>query len=268
MHTVFSRDGTPIAYEQFGKGPALILVGGLFEHRAIDSETAQLAAFPLLREHCTVIHYDRRGRGASGDTPPYAVAREIEDIDALLAVVGGAAALFGISSGAALVFEAALALGPRVTKLAMYEPPYNDDPAARQAWQAYRRDLDQLVAVGQPDALVERAMQLFGVPPDAMAAMRESPMWPPWAAMAPTIVYDAAVLGTEAAVPLAWAAGLRVPTLVLVGDASYPFMQVTATALVQAIPQAQLRVLAGQTHEVTAAALAPVLVDWLTAPQA
>jgi pimeloyl-ACP methyl ester carboxylesterase len=268
MYTVHSADGTAIVYEQFGNGPTLILVGGLLEHRAIDSETAQLAAFPLLREHCTVVHYDRRGRGASGDTAPPAVAREIEDIEALIAAVGGQAALFGTSSGAALAFEAALALGSRVSRLAMYEPPYNDDLAARQAWQAYRRDLDRLMAAGQPDGLVERAMQLFGVTPDAMAAMRESPMWAPWAAMAPSIAYDAAVLGPEAAVPLARAAELRVPTLVLAGEASYPFMQVTARALAQAIPQAQLRILAGQIHEFTAAALAPVLVDFITAPEA
>src|SRR5688500_16908076 len=134
MRTVRSKDATTIAFDQSGTGPALILVGGMFEQRAMDSETAQLAAFPLLGQHFTVFHYDRRGRGDSTDTLPYAVAREIEDIEALIDEAGGAAFLFGISSGAALALEAALALGEKVKKVALYEPPYNDDPLARQAW--------------------------------------------------------------------------------------------------------------------------------------
>src|SRR2546427_8959113 len=128
MKKVQSADGTTIAFDQLGKGPAIILVGGAFEQRAMDSETAQLA--PLLAQHFTVFHYDRRGRGDSTDTLPYAVEREIEDIEALINEAGGEAFVFGISSGAALAFEAALALGGEVKKLAMYEPPYNDDDDA------------------------------------------------------------------------------------------------------------------------------------------
>ncbi len=132
MKTVTSKDGTTIAFDQSGKGPAIILVGGMFEQRAMDSETAQLAALPLLAQHFTVFHYDRRGRGDSTDTQPYAVEREIEDIEALINEAGGLAFVFGISSGAALAFEAALALGGKVKKLAMYEAPYNDDDDARR----------------------------------------------------------------------------------------------------------------------------------------
>ena len=135
MRTVTSKDGTTIAFDQSGQGPALILVGGMFEQRAMDSETAKLAALPLMAEHFTMFHYDRRGRGDSTDTLPFAVEREIEDIEALIDEAGGSAFVFGISSGAALAMEAAIKLGNKVRKLAMYEAPYNDDETARQAWR-------------------------------------------------------------------------------------------------------------------------------------
>src|SRR5687768_6328103 len=141
MQTVTSKDGTTIAFDRSGQGPALILVGGMFEQRAMDSETAQLAAYQLLSEHFTVIHYDRRGRGDSTDTQPFALEREIEDIEALIDAAGGSAFVYGISSGAALAFEAACALGDKVKKLAMYEPPYNDDADARRAWREFRQQL-------------------------------------------------------------------------------------------------------------------------------
>src|SRR5438105_6756689 len=120
MKTVQSADGTTIAFDQLGKGPALILVGGALEQRAMDLETA-----PLLAQHFTVFHYDRRGRGDSTDTPPYAVEREIEDIEALITEAGGSACVFGISSGAVLALEAAIKLGDKVKKLARYEAPGN-----------------------------------------------------------------------------------------------------------------------------------------------
>src|SRR5215467_2352693 len=140
MKTVQSADGTTIAFDQLGKGPALILVGGALEQRAMDSETAQLA--PLLAQHFTVVHDARRGRGESTDTQPYAVEREIEDIDALITATGGSAFVFGISSGAALALEAAIKLGEKVKKLAMYEAP-------RQAWKAYRKQLADVLAHGR-----------------------------------------------------------------------------------------------------------------------
>src|SRR6266513_1194839 len=115
MKKVQSADGTIIAFDQSGKGPAVILVGGALEQRAMDSETAQVA--PLLAQHFTVFHYDRRGRGDSTDRLPYAVEREIEDIEALITEAGGSAFVFGISSGAILGLEAARLLAPSITKL-------------------------------------------------------------------------------------------------------------------------------------------------------
>jgi pimeloyl-ACP methyl ester carboxylesterase len=264
MSTVTSNDGTTIAFDQSGTGPALILVSGMFEQRAMDSETAQLAALPLLAEHFTVIHYDRRGRGDSTDTPPFAVAREIEDIDALINAVGGEACVFGISSGAALAFEAACALGSKVKKLAMYEAPYNDDDDARQAWKEFRRQLKAALAEGRRGDAVGLFMQLLGVPADHLDEMRQYPMWPMWEAVAPTIAYDAAALGEDASVPTEKAADLAVPALIMDGGASYPFMHITAMALANAMPNAQHRTLEGQTHEVAAAAIAPVLVEFFS----
>lgn len=260
MPSVISQDGTTIAFDQAGAGPPLILVGGMFEQRAMDSETARLAALPLLAEHFTVVHYDRRGRGDSTDTPPFAVAREIEDLAALIAASGGEAFLFGISSGAALALEAALALGGSVRGLALYEPPYNDDPDARQAWRAFRAQLQAALDEGRRRDAVGLVMMLMGVPAEQLPEMHQYPFWPMWEAIAPTIAYDAAALGDEAAVPVGRAARLATPTLVVCGGESYPFMQASAEALARAIPDAQHRTLPGQTHEVAAEAIAPALI--------
>ncbi|MBL8094184.1 MAG: alpha/beta hydrolase [Anaerolineales bacterium] len=265
MNTTHSHDGTRIAFDQIGSGPALILVGGMFEQRALDTDTAKLAALPLLAKHFTLYHYDRRGRGDSSDTLPFAVDREIEDIDALIDHAGGSALLFGISSGAALAFEAARALGGKVTRLALYEPPYNDETDARQAWRVFRRELTSALAAGRRDEAIGLFMQLLGVPADQVAGMRQYPMWPLWESVAPTMAYDAAALGEEAAVPVARAVAVAVPTLIVTGSESYPFMQTSAATLAQALPLGERRVLAGQTHEVAPEALAPILVDFFTA---
>jgi len=141
MKTVISKDGTSIAFDQSGRGPALILVAGALCAR-LSWSGPDLAK--LLAPHFTVYNYDRRGRGDSGDTRPYATLREVEDIDALMSEAGGSAFLFGHSSGGALALEAALQLGgEKVKKLAIYEVPYNNDPEAKLAWRAY---VQQLIA--------------------------------------------------------------------------------------------------------------------------
>jgi pimeloyl-ACP methyl ester carboxylesterase len=262
MRTVISKDGTIIAFDQLGMGPALILIGGMFEQRAMASETAYLAAFPLLAQLFTVVHYDRRGRGDSTDTLPYAVEREIEDIDALIDITGGEAFVFGISSGAALAFEAARALGRKVRKLAMYEAPYNDDEDARQAWRTFRKQLKDALAEGRRGDAVGLFMMLLGVPPEHLDEMHQYPMWPMWEAVAPTIAYDAAALGEDASVPIERAANVIAPALIMDGGASYPFMHTSAVALAKAMPHAQHRTLEGQTHEVTPEAISPVLVEF------
>ena len=262
MRTVTSKDGTTIAFDRSGEGPALILVGGMFEQRVWDSETAKLAALPLLSQHFTVFHYDRRGRGDSTDTQPYAVEREIEDIEALVNEAGESAFLFGISSGAALAMEAAIKLGSKVKKLAMYEAPYNDDASARQAWRDFRKELGEALTEGRREDAVGLFMMLLGVPAEGLEEMRQYPMWPMWEEIAPTIAYDAAALGEDASVPTGRAAAVAVPALVMDGSESYPFMHSTAVALANAMPKGQHRTLEGQTHELAPEAIAPVLVEF------
>ncbi len=258
MKTVKSKDGTTIAYEQAGEGPALILIHGATQHRASDQSMQQLAA--RLAPQFTVVQYDRRGRGGSTDTLPFSVDREVDDIEALLDAAGGLAFLYGMSSGAVLAMEAAIALPGRIRKLAMYEPPFNDDEAARQRWRTYREQLGTLLAEDRRGDAMALFLTLVGLPEDRIAGMRRAPTWPMAEAIAPTLAYDhLGLMGVDASVPLQRAARLPVPTLVLVGGASFEFMQKTAVTLAQALPDGRTVTLEGQTHNVDAAVLAPVL---------
>ena len=261
MKTVTSKDGTTIAFDQSGQGTTVILVDGALQYRAFDQGMAELA--DLLAQHFTVIHYDRRGRGDSGDRQTYELEREIEDIEALIDEAGGAAFLYGISSGAALAMEAALALGGKVKKLVMYEPPYNSDANARKAWKEYRQKLKELVAEDRKGDAVGLFMMLVGMPADHLEGMRQHAMWPLWEAVGPTLLYDAVAMGEDASIPAKRVARIAVPTLVMNGSGSeWSFMQHTAVALANSIPNAQHRTLEGQTHEVSSEALAPVLIEF------
>ncbi|MGD0375746.1 MAG: alpha/beta hydrolase [Streptosporangiaceae bacterium] len=261
MRTVRSDDGTAIAYDSSGTGPALILVDGAMCTRVSGSKPDLVK---LLSADFTVYSYDRRGRGDSGDAQPYAAERENEDIRALADTAGGAAYLFGHSSGASLAMEAALALGPAViSKLAMYDAPYNDDPGARQAWRQYLADLTGLLAAGRNGEAVARFMTHVGIPAGQIEGIRQGPGWASLEAVAPTLAYDhAAILGEDGSVPAGRAAQVALPVLVLYGAASFPFMADTARALSQAMPHATLRGLAGQTHDLDPAVLAPVLAGF------
>ncbi len=260
MNTVISKDGTKIAYDTQGNGPAVILVVG-----ALNTRSSMPDLVNLLAVNFSVFIYDRRGRGESGDTQPYAVEREIDDIEALVDMAGGSANLYGHSSGASLAMEAAVKLGHKINKLAMYEAPYNDEDAARKAWQEYIRQLTLLLADGRHGDAVALFMQLVGMPPEQIEGMRHAPFWTNFEAIAPTLAYDhSAILGQDASVPVDRAARVGIPVLIMCGSASYPFMHTTAEKLSQAMPYAQLRVLAGQTHEVSAEVLVPVLTEFFT----
>jgi pimeloyl-ACP methyl ester carboxylesterase len=261
MRTVTSKDGTTIAFDQSGQGPALILVDGALGSRALGFMEPLVAR---LSPHLTIFTYDRRGRGESTDTPPFAVEREIEDIEALINAAGGEAFLYEISSGAALALEATIKLGHKVKKLALYEAPYDSDAARRQAFRNYRKQLAAVLAEGRRGAALGLFMMFVGMPPEHLPGARQQPMWPMWETVARTRAYDAAALGDDGSVPTEKAARVTVPTLVMDGSASFPFMHSTATALAHALPHAQHRTLEGQTHEVTAEALAPVLVEFFT----
>ena len=257
MQKVTSKDGTPIAYDRQGAGPTLILVDGALSYCSAGSNS-ELAS--LLAPNFTVIRYDRRGRGESGDTQPYAVEREIEDIDALIPARDQSVYLYGHSSGACLALDAAIQLGSKVKKLALYEAPYNSDPEDRQLWSAYLKGLRENLSAGRRGDAVALFMRFVGAPPDQIEGMRHSPFWPAMEAIAPTLPYDHQyILGEDRSVPVQRAARLTVPALVINGGASFPFMEDTAQALTSAIPHAQHRVLEGQTHDVSPAALAPVL---------
>ena len=261
METVRSADGTAIAYDQAGHGPLLIIVDGAMNTRSSGSKP-QLVE--LLAARFTVLSYDRRGRGDSGDTQPYAAGREIEDIEALIDRAGPAACLYGHSSGGCLALDAAAQLGPKVSKLAMYEAPYNDDPAFQQAWAQYLEQLASALAGNRRGDAVAAFMRLVGMPAGQVEAMRQAPFWPGMEAIAPTLAYDhAGVIGQDPSVPVKRAAQVDVPALVVYGTASPPFMAETATTLSKALPHAELRALDNQDHDVDPVVLAPVLTAFL-----
>ncbi|MCU0464002.1 MAG: alpha/beta hydrolase [Anaerolineae bacterium] len=262
MSFATSHDGTQIAYTTVGAGPVVVLVDGAMCYRAFGPMPALSA---LLATDFTVVTYDRRGRGESGDQQPFAVQREVEDLAAVIEAVGGSAFVYAVSSGAALALEAALQIPSMIRKLALYEAPYNADPADLPAWREYVSQLELAIAdqrFGDAPALF---MAFVGTPPEQLAGMRQSPMWPLFEAIAPTLAYDAAVLGREGrAAPLERVKDITMPTLVMNGDSSYPFMHETGVALAQHIPNAHHRVLAGQTHDLSADVAAPILKEFFS----
>jgi len=259
MEQVTSKDGTTIAFDRLGEGPAVILVSGGSVDR---SSLAALA--DLLAQHFTVFNYDRRGRGPSGDTPPYAVEREVEDIDAVVEAAGGSAYLFGSSSGAALALEAARQLPNRITKLALWEPPYIPEGFPRPPADT-AKTFSYLIAAGKRGDAAEYFMaKVVGMPPEFVAQARSSPWWPAQEALAHTLAYDATIMG-DYSLPTERAAQVTIPTLVLDGGASFPFLHPTAQALAAALPNGRQRTLEGQSHDVAAEVLAPSLTEFFTA---
>jgi pimeloyl-ACP methyl ester carboxylesterase len=257
---VTSKDGTRIVFDRTGDGPPLILVGGALNTRGSGAPYAEPLASSL-----TVYAYDRRGRGDSGDTPPYAVEREVEDLQALIGEAGGSAFLFGHSSGAALVLETA-ATGGGAPKIALYEPPYNVDDTRTPVPADYVAHLDDLISEGRRGDAVEYFMVAgVGMPPEAVTPMREAPFWPYLEAVAHTIAYDGRVMGYDEAdrsLPIERWKAIEVPALVMDGDASPAWGRKAVQAVTDALPNAERRSLPGQTHEVDPAVLAPVLVDF------
>jgi len=264
MNRVRSKDGTLIAYERSGAGPALILVDGALCSRSF-GPSPKLA--PLLARHFTVYAYDRRGRGLSGDTPPYAPAREIEDIAALVETAGGSASLVGLSSGGALSLEAA-ASGLPVAKVVAYEPPYVDDSGQRGGG-AHEGQLTRLIADGDRSGAVKYFMKdMVGVPAAFVMMMRLMPwVWPKLEAVAHTLPYDAAVM-TSFRIPRARFASIGVPVLVINGSKTDLRLREVAQIIATAIPGARHRELAGQTHNVKPDVLAEAAVEFLATPAA
>jgi pimeloyl-ACP methyl ester carboxylesterase len=257
MDTVTSRDGTTLAYDRLGDGPPVVLISGGSVDRTSNAGLAE-----QLADSHSVYNSDRRGRGDSGDTPPYAIQREVEDIAAVIEAAGGSAHLYGTSSGAGLAMHAAAA-GLPVVKLALWEPPYNvngrpdlpDDTAS-----VYR----ELVESGRRGDAAEYFMaKVVGMPPEFVAQARQAPWWAQQEAIAHTLAYDATVMG-DYTLPTDIAKSVPVPTLIIVGGASFGFMAETADALATLIPNARVATLEGQQHNVDPTALAPVLTRFFT----
>ncbi|WP_328904093.1 alpha/beta hydrolase [Streptomyces sp. NBC_00441] len=255
---VVSADGTAIAFEKQGAGPAVVLVGGALMTRGASAELAALLAGEF-----TVITYDRRGRGDSGDGPAYEVLREIEDIDALVEGPGGGSAmLFGMSSGAVLALEAT-ARGSAVPRLALYEPPFITDDSRPPLPADYVTQLMELTGrEAHGDAVAYFMTAAVGVPGEVIEGMRQAPFWADLAAVARTLPYDGRVMGdTMSGRPLPverWAA-VAVPVLVGTGDAGDPHMLTGARELASTGDNFTLRVFPGEEHDIPAQALAPVL---------
>ena len=252
---VTSKDGTDIAIERSGDGPPVILVCGGSVDRS--SNTGLAAA---LAPRFTAYNYDRRGRGDSGDTQPYAIEREIEDIEAVLGAAGGTAYLYGSSSGAGLALLAARQLSG-ISKLAMWEPPYNVDPAGRPPADQVAQ-YERMVAEGRRGDAAEYFMtKVVRLPQEMADGARQSPWWPAMESRAHTLAYDARIMG-DYAPPVDVAASVTIPTIVLSGGASFPFMHTTAKLLAEALPNGQYRLLEGQSHDVAPEALGAVLTQF------
>ncbi|NUW38254.1 alpha/beta hydrolase [Nonomuraea sp. SMC257] len=260
MSTVISQDGTVIDYDRYGDGPAIIFIGGATQYRAIDPSTAEVAR-RLADEGFTAIDYDRRGRGRSGDTAPWALEREVEDVAALVKAAGGTATLYSSSSGATVALAAAQA-GVGVTALALYEPPL----FAGLDHGVHLDTLRALLAEGKHDEAMRYEMTaVFGVPAEAVEGMAQGPGWADLVAVAPTLVYDLASVHDVNTDP-DWAArwsSVTVPAIVYSGTETFPGMPETADAVAAALPDASRRVLPGQGHGPTPDAIVPVLLEFL-----
>lgn len=255
METVVSADGTTIAYERSGAGPALVVVPGAFNDRHSFADLGKLLAAEF-----TVHLYDRRARGDSGDTPPVEVGRELEDLEAVITAAGGSARVFGHSSGAALALEAAMA-GLPVAGLAVYEPPYL--VAGDRAPNGHlRADVDAALAAGLPGEAARAFLtQVAELPAEAISGMERSPAWAHFSALARSLPYDLAVVGDQA-VPVSRLGAITAATLVISGGASPLWARRSVEAVAAAIPGARLLSMDGQTHQVAQEALAAVLLEF------
>ncbi|MEU1708964.1 alpha/beta hydrolase [Streptomyces sp. NPDC005706] len=252
-----SRDGTSLAYQVIGRGPTVILVSGAMSTGGTVTPLAH-----RLAGDCTAVVYDRRGRGESGDTAPYSVEREVEDLAALVDAVGGAAGLFGVSSGGALVLEAA-ASGLPVRQAAVYEVPFADFLDGGAGKRAYTERLREALSAGRRGDAVELFLRLTGLAEETIRSARESPMWAGMESVAPSLAYDDAVLG-DGLLPRERLAAVSVPVLSVAGGASPGWLREAAGSVARAVPRGTYRALEGQTHAVEPEVLAPVLAEFFT----
>jgi pimeloyl-ACP methyl ester carboxylesterase len=257
IHTVTSADGTTIAYQAYGDGPTIVFVSGATQRKEDWTDLAEAMAGEGFR----AVTYDRRGRGDSGDTTPYAVEREIEDIAAVIAANGGSAGLLGQSSGGALA-NRATAAGLPITRLTTFETPYRvgDGP---EPPPDYVEHLQELYDADDPAAMLEYFMVAgVGQPQEQVDQMKQLPFWDALVPLGRTVLYDAHCLGSsQAPLPTELLGSITVPMLCLGSTGSPGWLRAGAEASAQAAPHGRFVVLEGEFHSAPASVLAPVLAD-------
>jgi pimeloyl-ACP methyl ester carboxylesterase len=259
-----SADGTEIAYEVSGTGPALVLVDGALCQRSMGPARGLAKE---LGDRFTVYAYDRRGRGESGPgASPYAVEREVEDLLAVIEAAGGSAHVFGSSSGAALALEAARRGAP-IQRLALYEAPFIVDDTRRANDPRLPEQVEAMVQEGRRGDAVRTFMRTVGVPAPVVALMRLMPVWRRLTSVAHTLPYDLSIVvpfQQGDPLPTGYYADVRPQTLVIVGGKSPAYMRTAQAAIADAAPVGRLETLAGQTHIVKPKVVAPALKRFLT----
>lgn len=263
MSTVISKDGTKIAFDKVGSGPAIILINGAMSYRAFDPTLGQIAT--LLGKDFTVYNYDRRGRGESGNTEPFTKNREIEDVQALIDDAGGTAMLVGFSSGGAIALETA-AVTPGVSRVVVYEVPFIVGEG-RKPLEDYLGQTSKLAAAGKLDELMEYiTVEVMGVPAEYIGDMKQDKnLWDSMSAVAPTITHDAAFMSAfmkGEPLPTGYWAKVKMPVLVIDGGASPRWMHDAAEALTEQLTDVRRVTLEGQTHAIDPSVLAPVVSDF------
>ena len=258
MKTTRSKDGTKLAYDVYGSGPALIYITGASCFRSFKPIMQDVK---VLAKEFTVYNYDRRGRGDSGNTLPYSLEREVEDIEAMTDAAGGKAYLYGHSSGAVLALEAAMRLGDKVQKAVMYDASYVHDETEKAEYSQLSQRIHKLLKEGKNGDAMSSFLKGIGIPKVFVFLIRLSPDWRTMVALAPTLAYDIAL--TSDLPPVKRAAKVTVPTQIVVGEKSPARIHHVADQLTKAIPNAKFVILAGQDHMVNAKALLPVISGFL-----
>lgn len=260
MQHVTSKDGTTIVYDRIGEGPALVIVGGLLDGRSQQAGLAQ-----LLASHFTVYNFDRRGHGESGDNPPYAVEREVEDISAILDVAGGSAFVYGTSGCAVLTMEvAARGLSARMKKLALWEPPYIVDDSRPPAPQDYMQQMTQLWREGRRGDMIKFFFSKgVSMPADFVEMMPQFPGWASQEAHAHTLIYDGILMGNDDFMQLPKERLAKAtPEALVIDGGTWAWMSHASDAVAATLPNARRYTIAGQPHNVADEAMTPVLIEY------
>lgn len=260
MKTVRSNDGTILAYDTLGGGPPLIFITGASCFRNFMPVLQDAKGFA---KEFTVYNYDRRGRGDSSDTQPYAIEREVEDIAAMIDAAGGKASLYGHSSGAVLALEAALRLADKVEKVVLYDPPYVHNKAEKAKYGELSKEVHALLDDGKNGPAMRTFLKGIGMPKFFVYLMPLMPGWKTMRKLAPTLAYDIEL--TRDLPPIARAIQVTVPMQIVVGEKSPESVKSSAKQLADAMPNVTLMTLSGQDHMVSAKALLPLLTKFLKA---